>query len=432
MPKSKLLLIALIIVFPFFLSACTLGDLPVIGKYLGGKNSGNGYPTDPVKISMWGLWESPEVMDVLIQKYQQQHPNVTIEYDDRSVIKTDEYKSSVYNRISQEGGVGDIVMVHNSWVPGLKNSLSPAKGIDANGFSQKFYPAATQSSVIEGNVYGIPLYYDGLVLVYNKKHFAEIDQDTPPIAWEEFRKLALDLTVRNTNSSITRAGAAIGTADNIDFHSDILGLMFSQAKVSMPDGLDSKAAEDAVSFYVNFVLEDKVWSSEFPEASSAFAQEKVSMIIVPVWNLLDILRVRPDLDIGVAPVPQAIPEDPASWGTFWEAVVPTTSKNQVVAWDFLNFLTQDEQQLMLFNEASKYREYGSPYSVTSLKSELDSNDFLRPLLETASFSKTGILAARAGNKGANDSIKVVVNTALKRGNISDALKDAKAIFLQVK
>jgi len=66
---------------------------------------------------MWGLWENPEVMNDLIAQYQQLHPNVTINYEDRSVLKPlSSYKERVFTRLSEEGGP-DIVRVHNSWVP---------------------------------------------------------------------------------------------------------------------------------------------------------------------------------------------------------------------------------------------------------------------------------------------------------------------------
>jgi multiple sugar transport system substrate-binding protein len=202
-------------------------------------------------------------------------------------------------------------------------------------YASSYYPSATDSAVIDGKVYAIPAYYDGLALVYNKKHFAEIDQQTPPTAWEEFRRLALKLTQRDPEGNLVRGGAAIGASKNIDF-SDIY---FSGGGSF---GLSTDDARDALTFYTNFANEDGVWNDTMPEASTAFAQEKVSMIFIPSWNLLDIIRSRPDMEIGVAPVPQANPEIPVSWASFWMYAVPAKSKNIDAAWNFIKYLSTEK------------------------------------------------------------------------------------------
>ena len=284
-------------------------------------------------------------------------------------------------------------------------------------YSQTFYNVATQSAVFDGKIYAAPAYYDGLLLAYNKSHFAEINQSTPPTAWEEFRRLALSLTQRN-GDEIIRAGAAIGTANNIDFFSDILGLMFAQAGVAVPDDLTSKAAQDALKFYTTFVLEDKVWNNLEPEAATAFAEGKVSMIFTTSWNLLDIIRARPDLDIGVAPVPQALPESPVSWASFWMYAVPKDSANASAAWDFIKFLVSDEQELAIFDKASQYRTYGAPYSSMALAPQIASGPsakYLKPLLDTATYAKSDLFAGRAGNAFQTDALKEAINTVLAKG-----------------
>ena len=420
--KKKVLASALLLLLPFVLTACTLQDLPVIGKFFAPKTPPK--VQGPVTLNVWGMFENPEVMSALIKKYQAGHPTVTINYDDRSILKPKDYRDRVFSRIGQEN-TADIILVHASWVSALKGNLAPAsdKLLNAQTFSNSFYPAAVQTSVFDGKVYAMPLYYDGLALVYNKAHFAEVGQQDPPTAWEEFRRLALKLKKEGV---LVRGGAAIGTASNIDFSSDILGMLFAQAKINIPADMDSKAAQDALSFYANFVKEDRVWNESFPEASAAFAQEKVSMIFEPSWSLLDIIKSRPDLDIGVAAVPQAIPEEPASWATFWTEVVPSSSPNKDAAWDFLNFLGQKDQEMTMFSEASKYRQYGAPYSLKALAPELASNKYLKSYLDIALYSKTGIVAARAGNDTVVDAVKEAVNAVLSGGDPAAALQAAKA------
>lgn len=425
-------------ILPFFVTACSLKELPVIGKFFGGTPAINKSGT----INVWGLWEDVEVMDVLINKYKEKNPNASIVYDNRSIQKSDQYRDTLYTRLTQEdtagSDVGDVVLVHESWVPKMKEYLSPAPAffMDTKTYASSFYPPAAENAVLDGKIYASPVYYDGLALVYNKKHFKEIDQETPPTAWEEFRRLALKLTQKDKDGNLIRGGAAIGTSKNIDFFSDIVGLLLAQAGVSVPSGLDTEDARDALTFYTNFVNEDGVWNETMPEASTAFAQEKVSMIFIPSWNLLDIIRVRPDLEIGVAPVPQAVPENPVSWASFWMYAVPEKSKNKEAAWDFIKFLSTEEAQLLMFSTASQYRTYGAPYSLAILRDQASSGSaaqYIKPYLDTAPFSKGSVFAARAGNTNTVNALKDAISLAInpdkdKRIPVSEILKSLKEKF----
>jgi len=430
--KNKFLTIGLVLVLPLFLTACTLADLPVVGKFFDGDSSTEDGPpvvaTGPASLNVWGIWERKEVMDVLVQKYNEVYPDVTINYEDRSVLKPlVDYKERAFWRATDPSGP-DVMRVHISWVPALAASLEPMPDdiMDVETFRNIFYPVAADNLIIDGKIYGMPTNYDGLVLVYNKDHFEEIGQTEAPTAWEEFRRLALELTVKGEGNRIVRAGAAMGAADNIDFFSDILGMLFSQARVVVPSEIESEPAQHALAFYTNFVREDEVWAADLPEASVAFAQEKVSMIFVPTWNLLDILVARPDMNIGVAVPPQAEPDEPASWGSFWVDVVPQSSQNPLAAWSYVSFLAQEEQQLLTFSEASNYRVFGPPYSLMSLSGELADNPYLAPVLETANIANTNELAARAGNRRQEDAIKEAVNSVLGgRVTPEQALNTAK-------
>lgn len=436
LPLNKIFATTIVLLLPLFLTGCTLADIPYVGKYFGGGTGGGSgtVSTGPANLTVWGLWENSDVVNLLDQSYSEKYPDVTVNYDDRSVFKPlVDYKERAFVRAADETGP-DVMRVHVSWVPKMVDSLVPMPDgmMSTDDFKNSFYPSAAKNLIIDDKIYGMPTYYDGLVLVYNKKQFAEVGQTEPPSAWEEFRRLALELTVRGDDNKIVRAGAAIGSADNIDFFSDILGLLFAQARVSVPNDVDGKAAQDALAFYTNFVLEDKVWSNDFPEASVAFSQGRVSMIFVPAWNLADIVAARPDMDIGVAPVPQALPDDPAAWATYWVDVVPSSSKNPEAAWSYIKFMADKEQQLTNFSETSKYLPFGSPYSLVSLSPQLNDNPYLSPVLETAPYAETGEIAARAGNRRQVDALKAAVNSILQnpQRNYQAALATAKAELLK--
>lgn len=435
MPKYKIRTLALLLTLPFILTACTIQDLPVIGKLLSGGSRG------PVELTMWGLWEKDYVYNALLSEYKKTVSNVTLKYQDMSVLNLNglvEYKKRIFSRMEQKEWEADVVMVHNSWVPRLVAAgylePMPSNMISAQKYAELFYPSATEAAISGDKVYAIPAYYDGLVLVYNKEHFAEINQTTPPTAWEEFRRIAISLTKFSDEkkTNLIRAGAAMGYADNISHFSDILGLMWAQAGVKFPEGMDSVPAQDAFSFYISMMKDHNVWRSDFPEATTAFVNGQASMIFIPSWQILDILNANPNLDIGVAPVPQALPSSPVNWASFWMYVVPKNSTHKAEAWKFLNFLTTEGSEKALFEEGSKVRPFGVPYALTSLATEISGDKYLGPLMQSALNATSSEAAGRSGNRAQEDAIKSAIKLMYESEEpmtVGDVLKKVKEELL---
>lgn len=434
MSKYKLKTLALLSALPILFTACTLQDLPLIGGLFGGTNT-----SAPVELTMWGLWEKAATLGPLVTEFQTKFPNTTLNYQDMSVLKLNglvDYKTRVFSRMEQSGWDADVVMVHNSWVPRLVKAgflePMPETMMTTADYSSAYYPAATSSGVADGKIYAVPAYYDGLVLVYNKEHFAAINQVNPPTAWEEFRRVAIDLTVLSGSTGggqpqVLRGGAAVGGADNIAHFSDILGLMWAQAGVSIPDGIDSVAAQDALSFYTSLLKDHHVWRNDFPEATTAFVNGQVSMIFVPSWQVLDILKAAPNMKIGVAPVPQALSNNPITWGSFWMYVVPKNSDaNKKVSWEFIKYLGSQDGERALYASASKDRPFGAAHARLDLASTLTNHEYLGPIVKTAPFAKSAEVAARSGNRNQEDELKKAVNAVLS-GDVTpeEALKAAK-------
>ncbi len=427
--------LALLVALPFSLGGCNPKNLPVVGRLFGG-----GKPeVKNVNLTVWGLWENEATMQPILQKYTAEHPSVTISYEDRSIMPLVDYKERVFTR-AFEGTKPDIVMAHVSWIPRLVAGGGawevPSGVFEAGYLDSNFFPVVKEVGVIGGSLYSLPSAYDGLVLVYNKRHFEQVGIVGPPVDWEEFRRDAISLTVRtgatgNTSAVLVRAGAAMGLADNIDHFSDVLGLMFVQAGVKIPEELDSDQAKDALTFYTNFSKEDGVWDASLPESVKAFADEKVSMILVPTWRLYELLANMQDPAIlGVAPVPQALQDTPVSWATYWTWVVPKSSPNPNESWDVIKYMVDQQQQTALFSEVSKIRPFGSIYSNVPLAQNLATNGYLKPAIETASHAKTAEIAGRSGNRRQYDGLKQAVNDVLAGKSAGEALSTAKATIAE--
>ncbi len=394
LPNSKLLVLTLLLFSSVFLSGCTL---PLVGEV--------NIPFLPssrenlsVELTYWGLWEPSEVMEPVLAKYQQVYPNVAIDYTERTFSELSLYRETLLSRL-QEGTGPDIARIHISWLPQFKDELAPIPPnlMTEEEFGGTFYPVALEAANMDGQLWGMPLSYDGLLLYYNVDHFAEAGIAEPPASWEAFRQNAVKLTVYDQDdpNRLIRGGAALGLSSNVDHASDILGLMWLQSGIVFPTELDTTPAQDALTFYSYFVNKDHVWNKDFANSVYAFSQEQVSMIFAPSWRYFEIANINPDLNFAVASVPQ-IPGNEANWASFWVEVVSNDSAYTSVAWDLLTQLASQEYMYEFFNQGSMARVFGEPPSRRDLGSDLVSDPVLGPLLKGAKTASYYPIQSRSG------------------------------------
>lgn len=363
-------------------------------------------------LTYWGLWEDESVLKPFIAEYEKIHKEIKIDYKKQSPT---EYRERLQAAISQGKGP-DIFRFHNTWVPMLKNELSPvpATVFSQGDFQKTFYPVALKDLKREGELYGIPLEIDGLALLYNVDIFKAAGV-SPPTTWNELRRDASILTVKDSQKRIQTAGIALGTTNNVDSWSDILGLMFLEngADLKSPQG---KAAEEVLLYYTSYSQGDnKTWDETLPPSSLAFAQNKVAMIFAPSWQILNIKTKNPQLDFNVLPVPQLSGVN-TTWASYWVEGVSVKSTHQAEAWEFLKYLSQKETLTKLYTETSKARFFGEPYSRQDLGVSLKDDPYLGPYIQQAATAQSFYLASNTFDNGINDKMIKYLENAVNSVN----------------
>ena len=391
-----------------------------------------------VTLEYWGVFEPPQVMYPLIKKYQKTHPKVTINYTQRTFEDDfSRYRGTLLTRL-KEGSGPDIMRVHSTWIPAFYNELSPVdSSISLEDFTKRFYPVAKDQCVTtSGQILCIPLMYDGLVLLYNRDMF-NAEGLTVPESWDELREDAIKLTKR-TREQVTRGGAALGTASNVSNSSDILGLMLLQSGVKIPDAFDSAAAVSAVTFYTNFFKADKVWDDAMPDSIVAFAAQKTAMAFGNSWQILEVLSLNPTLNFAAAPVPQLPNADGTltkeTLASFWVETVSADSDpaKKKAAWDFLNWLSQPEQQVMLYSEESKYRRFGEIYSDVSLMDNIKTTPYIGAIVQQAPWAVALQIADQSGNDKYVDVMNWIIDQILAGKEPLKTLQTAKQNYVKLK
>ncbi len=373
-----------------FLTGCSSGGggggpTPTPTTNTGGIDGSKDY-----QLIWWNLFEEEETVNVLIEaykaKFKEQYPGseLTIDYvqvtdglEDDTLIAS--YRDKLDENLldNEPLDTPDIITIHNSWLGRYQSRLVSSSNITSSEVQQSFFPVITQDFIRSGRVYALPMAMDSLALVANVELMSEVssaDSAGPENTWFDLLDQATRVT-KTEGNEIKVAGFA-GGLDNVEFLPDIVSLIMMQNEVQMTEtdslsGFPSAAvfasnpeSEVSMDYFRSFYQGRKTWDQTFTSEIAAFLSGKLSMLIIPSWRLNDILRLIDlyglDINPEVFPVPQVnpgSPDDYVNWATYWGLAVTKDSfqnGRSEVAWDFIKFLTEEEQ-LRTFNTSVSQR-----------------------------------------------------------------------------
>lgn len=372
-----------------------------------------------VTLEYWGLWEAGDTMTEIIKGFESQNPGLTVKYVKQS---HKDYRTRLQSAINSGNGP-DLYRFHASWVPMLKQELAPLPSavMSASEYQSTFYPIAVQQLQNNGQLVGIPLMYDGLVLYYNTDIFKTAVAD-PPKTWPDLRTLANKLTVK-AEGKLTRSGIALGNAVNVEHFADILAVLILQngGDLTKPN---SAEVRDALLFYTNFVKTDAVWNDTLPSSTVAFARGEAAMMFAPSWRAHDVKAINPDLKFATVPLPQ-LSDKRITWGSYWAEGVSAKSTHKDEAWKLIKYLSSKEVQQKLYSEQAKTRTFGELFSRKDLADQLAKDPVAASVLQDAGFAQGWYMSSFTHDTGVNDQIiqyyKDAVNGLLAGKSIEEVL-----------
>lgn len=406
----------------------------VVALFLANRDKPNDGGTDEkIKIVYWGLWEPETVMQTLIDRYEREHTNIDIMYVQKPFTQ---YEGTVYTRLSQtvteDTPAPDVIRINNTWLSKFQPYLSPLPStvMTPAEYSTEFYNTAVKDFTgTDGEIYAIPLEIDGLALFYNTKLLKSINITEPPTDWDTFIEVAKKLTKKNSSGKITQAGVAMGSATNIKHSADIFNMLLLQNEVSVIslDGktvsLDSTRAQSTMQWYIDYVKVHKVWSEDLASDLELFYSGKLAMMFAPSWRAFDILNSNSEIEFDIAPIPQVPNNNPVNYSMYWGEAVSKSSKNQIEAWKFVEWLSESTQLKEMYSNSSKIRAFGEPYSRKSLGAEIGDDKYVGAFIEMAPTMK----AWKMGEQGfIEESLRTAINDIVVGDKeIATALKDAQ-------
>ena len=348
----------------------------------------------PITLTFWQTFDDSDAFTEIIDKYQTLHPNITIDY---RKLRYEEYENQLLNAWAEDRGP-DIFALQNSWIKKYQAKIIPmpdsitmaylvqtgtikkeivpqlktVNSLTLRDLKNNFADVVASDVVLEdGKIYGLPLSIDTLALYYNRDLLNSAGITSAPRFWnKEFQQSIKKLSKQDPKKGLIQAGIALGTSKNINRFSDILSvlmmqngaimsesgqIMFQSVPLTMSN--DYNPGLEALRFYTDFANPAKEvysWNNDMPNSIEAFASGNLAMVFGYSFNLEQIRAQAPKLNFGIAKLPQ-IEGNPMeiNFANYWVESVSKKSKNPNEAWDFIQFLTKEENAKIYLAKTKK-------------------------------------------------------------------------------
>lgn len=200
----------------------------------------------------------------------------------------------------------------------------------------RFIPTTMEAMTYRGTVYGLPLNYKVITLIYNKKLVA-----TPPKTSKELVATAKKLT----DAKSGRFGLAYSYSD-FYYHAALQNAFGGRVFDPGPKPvLNAPENVKALELLMRWFTKDGILPAEPSTAliTSLFNGGKAAMVFSGPWFLGEIAK---GVDYGLAPLPtidEAGGKPMRPWMTVEGVYVTAPSKNKDAAYDFAKYLTDTPQ-----------------------------------------------------------------------------------------
>ena len=298
-------------------------------------------PASADTLTVWHAYRGDEkdAFEKVVKSYEARNKGTKVEV---LAIPYDAYADKISAAVPR--GKGPDVFIYaqdrlGGWIESGK-TVEPIDFFLDKATQAQFLPGMLDAMTYKGSVYGLPINYKMITLIYNKALVK-----APP-------KTSTDLV--NLAKSLTQAGSGrYGLAywyTNFYFHAALMnafgGRVFdANGKLVLNSPQNIKAIEQMMQWY----KKDAILPPEPSEAlvASLFNEGKAAMVFNGPWFVGEI---SPKVDFGLAPLPviDAAGKKPMKpWVTIEGAYVSAASKQKDKAYDFAKYLTSEEAGLIL-------------------------------------------------------------------------------------
>jgi len=236
-------------------------------------------------------------------------------------------------------GVGPDVFIFpqdrlGGWVES-GNTVEPLDFFLDDAMRKRFIPTTLEAMTYRGSVYGLPLNFKVITLIYNKKLVAK-----PPRTTGEMLATCKKLPAKGESST-----CLVYPYTDFYYHAALMNAFGGRVFDPGPTPrLDAPENVKAMELLLRWTGKDRILPPEPSTVltTSLFNEGQAAMVFSGPWFLGEI---SPNIDYGLAPLPtvdEAGGKPMRPWMTVEGVAVAAPSKHKEAAFDFVNFITGPE------------------------------------------------------------------------------------------
>lgn len=309
-------------------------------------------------LTVWHAYrgKEKEAFEKVIANYNQQAAAKGVEVTTLAV-PYDAYADKITAAVPRGKGPDVFIFAQDrlgGWIEG-GTTVEPIDFFLDDQTRKQFLPNMLSAMTYRGTVYGLPLNYKCITLIYNKKLVA-----APPKTSGELVKLAKGLT----DASAGKFGLAYAYNDYY-YHAALQNAFGGRAFDPGPKpALNARENVAAMQLLLRWMNQDGILPAEPSTAlvTSLFNQGKAALVFSGPWFLGEI---APGIDYGLAVLPtidEAGGQPMRPWLTIEGVYVSASSKHKEAAYDIAKYLVSEEAGLVLTVEGRQLHTHKAVYT----------------------------------------------------------------------
>jgi multiple sugar transport system substrate-binding protein len=196
----------------------------------------------------------------ILPAFYEEYPDVTVSVDYTTYGNLNEKLTTAV----AGGLIPDVMMMGVGWVEAFAANGVLAEldglGVTAESLAGDYTPQILQGGIVDGSLYALPIMLDTRFGCARMDLLSEAGYEEPPGSWEELREYAVELTERDSDGTLQRAGFDLLSMDLRQMYEVFLfsagGSLFDD-EITQP-AFNSPEGVAALEFITDLVIEDRV------------------------------------------------------------------------------------------------------------------------------------------------------------------------------
>nr|WP_272211589.1 extracellular solute-binding protein [Marinicella sp. W31]MDC2877485.1 extracellular solute-binding protein [Marinicella sp. W31] len=388
-----------------------------------------------VEIEYWQYIYETRVnaMDQLIENFEAANPDITVK---QVTFPYADYQTRIV-AANMAGKGPDVMQLFYGWLDkfvagGLLQPL-PQDAFPHEQIESEFFPIVTAMSR-DGEYYGLPTAVRSLALFYNKKLFedAGLDPENPPQTLDELVAAGKAIAKFDDAGNMITEGMTLDMAgQDHQWWREVLVRQFGGVPYTddyRKVTYDSPEGTEALEFYTNLQLEEKIGQAGFmDEGQAAFRAGKAGMTIDGTFRLGSFSQIE-DFEWAVTELPANADGMRSNYSSYFANGIGAKVKGEELeaSEKFLTYLTSPEAMSVWLDVVGEL----PARRAVALTDENTSNPIYGPFLKGLAYAHTTLFVDRAAQRQvAIDMVnRVLLNGQSPADSIKEAAADEQAII----